>query len=92
MGAYNKRPLTNMGLGDKAAAFACIEKAIAANAIEKDAVAGTIPIEILVRVAARMGEADRAIATLQKLLSSSGMINLIYVPHAKPALTFGSDV
>ena len=29
--------LTNMGLGDKAAAFAFVEKAIAANPIEKDA-------------------------------------------------------
>ena len=37
--------------------------------IEKDAVAGPIPIEILARVAARMGEPDRAIAALQKLLS-----------------------
>ena len=61
--------LTNMGLGDKAAAFAFVEKAIAANPIEKDAVTGTIPIEILARVAAQTGEPDRAIAALQKLLS-----------------------
>ena len=31
---------------------------------------GPIPIEILARVAARMGEPDRAIAALQKLLST----------------------
>ena len=42
---------------------------MAANPVEKDAVAGPIPIEVLARVAARMGEPDRAIAALQKLLS-----------------------
>jgi TolB-like protein/Tfp pilus assembly protein PilF/tRNA A-37 threonylcarbamoyl transferase component Bud32 len=61
--------LTNMGLGDKAAALALAERAIAANPIEKDAVSGPSPIETLARVAARMGEPDRAIAALQKLLS-----------------------
>ncbi len=61
--------LTNMGLGDKAAAFALTEQAMAAVPIEKDAVFGPIPIEILARVATQMGEPDRAIAALQKLLS-----------------------
>jgi eukaryotic-like serine/threonine-protein kinase len=61
--------LINMGLGDKAAAFALTEQAMAAVPIEKDAVFGPIPIEILARVAAQMGEPDRAIAALQKLLS-----------------------
>src|SRR5437899_4283154 len=61
--------LTNMGLGDKAAAFKLVERAMAAVPIEKDALAGPIPIEILARVAAQMGESDRAIAALQKLLS-----------------------
>ena len=61
--------LTNMGLGDKAAAFALVERAMAAVPIEKDAVNGPTPIEILARVAAQMGEPDRAIAALQKLLS-----------------------
>ena len=37
--------------------------------IEKDAVDGPGPIEILARVAAQLGEPDRAIAALQKLLS-----------------------
>jgi TolB-like protein/class 3 adenylate cyclase/Tfp pilus assembly protein PilF len=60
--------LTNMGLGDKAAALALSERAMAALPIEKDAVTGPIPIEILARVAAQMGEPDRAIAALQKLL------------------------
>src|SRR5882724_396056 len=44
--------LTNMGLGDKAAALALSERAMAANPIEKDAVTGLAPIEILARVAA----------------------------------------
>jgi TolB-like protein/class 3 adenylate cyclase/Tfp pilus assembly protein PilF len=61
--------LTSMGLGDKAAAFKLIERAMTVIPIEKDTVHGPIPIEILARVAARMGEPDRAIAALQKLLS-----------------------
>src|SRR6476660_4269678 len=61
--------LTSMGLGDKAAAFKLTERAMGVIPIEKDAVAGPIPIEILARVSARMGEPDRAIAALQKLLS-----------------------
>jgi len=70
--------LTNMGLGDKAAALALSERAIAANPLEKDALTGPVPIEVLARVTARMGEPERAIATLQKLLSipSSGGLGL----------------
>jgi tetratricopeptide (TPR) repeat protein len=60
--------LTNMGLGDKAAALALAERAMAVIPTEKDAVYGPCPIEILARVAARMGEPDRAIAALEKLL------------------------
>jgi TolB-like protein/Flp pilus assembly protein TadD len=62
--------LINMGLGDKAVALALAERAIAANPIEKDALTGLSSIEILARVAARMGEPDRAIAALQQLLST----------------------
>src|SRR5437762_11990842 len=58
-----------MGLRDKAAAFAFVEKGITVVPIEKDALDGPGPIEILARVAAQMGEPDRAIAALQKLLS-----------------------
>jgi hypothetical protein len=58
-----------MGLGDKAAALALAERAMAAVPIEKDAVFGPIPLEILARVAAQTGEPNRAIATLEKLLS-----------------------
>ncbi|MGB8588026.1 MAG: hypothetical protein WCD87_20580, partial [Pseudolabrys sp.] len=66
---------TNMGLGDKAAALALSERAMAVVTIEKDAVDGPGPIEILARVAAQLGEPDRAIAALQKLLS---------IPYAGP--------
>ncbi len=58
-----------MSLGDKASAFKLIEREMAAVPIEKDALDGPAPTEILARVAARMGEPDRAIAALQKLLS-----------------------
>jgi tetratricopeptide (TPR) repeat protein len=61
--------LTNMGLGDKAAALALSEQAMAANPIEKDALEGPESLEVLARVAAQMGEPDRAIDALQKLLS-----------------------
>ncbi len=59
--------LTNMGFGDKAAALALAERAMATIPIEKDALVGPAPIEILARVAAQVGEPDRAIAALQKL-------------------------
>src|SRR5947207_1716039 len=49
--------LTNMGLGDKTAAFAFVEQAIAVNPIEKDPMDGPGSIEILARVSAKMGEA-----------------------------------
>jgi TolB-like protein len=73
--------LTNMGLDDKAAALALSERATAANPIEKDAFTGPASIEILARVAARLGEPDRAIAALQKLLS---------IPYAGPLASNGS--
>jgi serine/threonine-protein kinase len=61
--------LTDMALGDKVAALTLADRGMAANPIEKDAVTGPRPIEILARVAARMGEPDRAIVALQKLLA-----------------------
>jgi TolB-like protein/class 3 adenylate cyclase/Tfp pilus assembly protein PilF len=64
--------LTNMGLGDKAAALALTDRAIAAVPIEKDAASGPRSLEILARVAGQLGETDRAIAVLQKLLSMPG--------------------
>ena len=67
--------LVNMCLGDKTAALALSERGIALNPIEKDAIDGPDPIEILARVASRTGEPDRAVAALQKLLS---------IPYAGP--------
>ena len=61
--------LTNLGLGDKAAAFTMAERAVTMNPIEKDALTGPTPMDILARVAARIGEPTRAIAALQQLLS-----------------------
>ena len=74
-----------MGLGDKAAAVSFVEKAMAVVPIEKDAVFGPGAIEVLARVAAQMGEPDRAITALQKLLSipsSSALVtgNLTLTP------------
>ena len=66
----NDLALTNMGLGDKAAAFKLIERAMALIPIQKDAMAGPFQIEILARVAAQLGEPDRAIAALQQILST----------------------
>ena len=70
--------LTNMGIGDKAAALRVAERAMAANPIEKDAISGPGPLEILARVAAQVGEPNRAIIALQKLLS---------IPYAGPLAT-----
>ena len=64
--------LTNMGLGDKTAALALAERAIAAIPIEKDAMDGPMPFEVFARVAAQTGESDRAIAALEKVLSIPG--------------------
>jgi serine/threonine-protein kinase len=61
--------LINAGLGDKTAALALAERAATANPIENDAITGPISIEVLSRVAAQIGEPDRAISALQKLLS-----------------------
>ena len=67
--------LANAGLGDKAAALALAERAMAALPIEKDTLLGPFPIDIFARVAAQVGEPDRAIAALQKLLA---------IPYAGP--------
>src|SRR5436853_678308 len=77
--------LTNMGLGDKAAAFTLAQRAIAAIPLEKDAYLGACPIEIFARVAARLGEPDRAIAALQQVLSMPYAVPLAVAPLT-PAL------
>jgi TolB-like protein/Tfp pilus assembly protein PilF len=61
--------LTNAVLGDKAVALSLAERAMAVMPLEKDAMFGPMPIEILARVASQTGEPDRAIPALQKLLS-----------------------
>jgi TolB-like protein/Tfp pilus assembly protein PilF len=61
--------LVTMGAGDKAPAFTLVERAIAVDPIENDAADGPQSIDILARIAARLGEPDRAIAALQKILS-----------------------
>jgi tetratricopeptide (TPR) repeat protein len=61
--------LVNMGIGDKVAALALSEQAMKVLPLEKDPVDGPAPIEVFARVAAQLGEPDRAIAALQKLLS-----------------------
>src|SRR5437867_445450 len=78
--------LFNMSLGDKAAALALSERAMAANPIEKDPLTGPWSLEILARVAAQMGEPDRAIAALQQLLSIPYAGSLSTIMPLTPAL------
>jgi TolB-like protein len=65
----NDLALITAGLGEKAAAFTLIERTIVLHPIEKDAANSPQSIEILARIAARLGEPDRAIDALQKILS-----------------------
>ena len=62
--------MANLCLGDKSSAQTLAERAMAALPLEKDAYDGVAPIWTVARVAARSGEPDRAIAALQKLLST----------------------
>ena len=78
--------LTNMGLGDKAAALALSERAMAVNPIEKDALNGCASIEFFARVASGIGEPDRAIAAIGKLLSVPGTGPLAENVPLTPAL------
>ena len=74
--------LGNMELGDKAAAFKWVDRGMAVLPIEKNALDGPKLIDVLARVAARMGEPDRAMAALQKLLSIpySGVLGQTLTP------------
>ena len=78
--------LTNMSLGDKGAALALAEQALARLPIKKDTLYDAEKLEILARVAARMGEPDRAIAALQKLLSTPYAGALAFSSPLTPAL------
>ena len=65
----NDLALIAAGLDDKSGAFTLIERAIALHPIEKDAANSPQSIDILARIAARLGEPDRAIAALEKIIS-----------------------
>jgi len=78
--------LINMSLGDNTAALALSERAMAANPSTRDAFAGPSPIEILTRVAAGVGQTDRAITALQSLLTTPYESALGSNPPLTPAL------
>jgi hypothetical protein len=78
--------LTNMALGNNTAAMTLAERAIAMMSIEKDALTGPRPLDILARVATRAGDVDRAISTLEKLLSIPYEAPLAANPPLTPAL------
>src|SRR5213595_2849242 len=78
--------LINMGLGDNAAALALAERALDLFPIDKDALTGPRPLDILARVAARIGDPDRSISTLEKLLSIPYEAPLAANPPLTPAL------
>src|SRR5213595_3378995 len=78
--------LTNMGLGDNAAALTLAERAIAMFPTDKDALTGPRPLDILARVAARIGQGDRSISMLEKLLSMPYEAPLAANPPLTPAL------
>jgi serine/threonine protein kinase/Tfp pilus assembly protein PilF len=61
--------LISVGLNDKARALTLAQRAVATIPADKDAVYGPFPVEVLARVAAQIGEPDRAIAALQKVMS-----------------------
>jgi len=77
--------LTNVALGDNNAAVALAERAIEMIPIEKDALTGPRPLEILARVAAR-SDSNRSITMLQKLLSIPYEAPLAANPPLTPAL------
>jgi serine/threonine protein kinase/Tfp pilus assembly protein PilF len=61
---------TNVGLGDKAAALELCEHARNVAQASKDALTGPFADEICARVAAGLGDHDRAVPILEKLLST----------------------
>jgi hypothetical protein len=75
-----------MALGDNAAALTLAERAITMFPIDKDALTGPRPLDILARVAARIGDSDRSISTLTKLLSIPYEAPLAANPPLTPAL------
>jgi eukaryotic-like serine/threonine-protein kinase len=78
--------LINMALGDNATALTLTERAISMVPIEKDALLGPRPLDILARVAAHVGDSDRSISALEKLLSIPYEAPLAANPPLTPAL------
>jgi serine/threonine protein kinase/Tfp pilus assembly protein PilF len=78
--------LTNVALGDNNVALTLAERALALFPIDKDALTGPRPLDILARVAARVGDPDRSITTLEKLLSIPYEAPLAANPPLTPAL------
>src|SRR5881409_3514805 len=73
-------------LGDKAAALALVQRAMALNPIEKEAANGMQTLEILARVATRVGEPNRAITVLEGIISRPGNGGLATGMPLTPAL------
>jgi len=78
--------LTNMWLGDNGAALALAERALTLFPIEKDALTGPRPLDILARVTARTSDPERSITTLKRLLSIPYEAPLAANPPLTPAL------
>jgi TolB-like protein/Tfp pilus assembly protein PilF len=78
--------LTNMALGENTAALELAERAVQMIPIEKDALTGPRPLDVFARVAAHMGDSDRSIAALEKLLSIPYEAPLAANPPLTPAL------
>ena len=78
--------LVDMALGDKRAALALAERAMAMNSSAKDALDASCSVEVLARVAARLEEPDRAIAALQKLFSMPSVGRMTDKAPLTPAL------
>jgi len=78
--------LTKMGLGDKAGALALVERDRVVNPTEKDAMYGPFSTELLARIEAHFGDADRAVGALNELLSIPYRGPLVWVRPITPAL------
>lgn len=78
--------LVEMSLGDKAAAFSLVERAMAVRPMEKDAANFSQTVEVLARVAARMNEPARSIAALQEIMAKPGNGALAIGMPLTPAL------
>ena len=74
----SQRAWAETWLGDKAAAFADAQRAIAALPASKDAKAGPTYEEAFARIQAQFGEKDSAISALQHLVS---------IPYGPPVVT-----